>query len=102
MSSVVAFANADVPYFGDIKLVCWLSFINWAPTPLLLPDGFKKNQTSLLTFDFVNCCLYQYFATDWFSLVKVRPFWELHYKVNLKKELNELLYISLQLLNQEH
>ena len=42
-SSVVAFANVDTEYLGDIKLVCWLSSINWAPIPLALPVGFKKN-----------------------------------------------------------
>ena len=68
-SAVVEVANDAIAYFGDIKSVCWLESINCAPIPSLLPVGFKKNQTSLLVFDFVNLCLYQYLVTVWPSLV---------------------------------
>ena len=48
-SSAFALAKEGTEYFGDIKLVCWLPSINWAPIPAADEVALdNKNQTSLL------------------------------------------------------
>ena len=71
------FANDEIEYLGDIKFTSWLSLINCAPTPSLLPVGFKKNQTSRLTLEGVNLCLYQYFNKFEPDAWRILPTWEL-------------------------